>query len=300
MRRDIRRIKRAEWPNPKMEPQTALIKEDRATESHRGEASSRSGIIELKGVAVTYEAQRGEPYTAVEDIDLHVHEREFVSLIGPSGCGKSTLLKVITGLLDPSEGKVTIEGGSPHEARRRRLFGIVFQEPTLLPWRDVRRNAGFLVELAGAMGSDAKFGDPEEFLRMVGLEGFHHNYPRELSGGMKQRVAIARALSIDPAILMMDEPFGALDAMTRDNMNEELLRIWRQTQKTVVFITHSIRESVYLSDTVYVMAGKPGRVVERVKIDLPRPRRLEQQTTPEFQRHLDRLRDLLERGEEAR
>ena len=279
-----------------MEPQTALIKEGRATKTNRWESPSRSGIIKLEGVTVTYEAQRGKPYTAVEDIHLHVHEREFVSLIGPSGCGKTTLLKVITGLLDPSEGKVTIEEGSPHEARRRRLFGIIFQEPTLLPWRDVRRNAGFLVELAEAMGSDAKFGSPEELLRMVGLEGFHHNYPRELSGGMKQRVAIARALCIDPAILMMDEPFGALDAMTREGMNEELLRIWHQTQKTVVFITHSIRESVYLSDAVYVIAGKPGRVIERVRIDLPRPRRPEQQTTAEFQRYLDILRELLERG----
>ena len=260
---------------------------------------SRHQIIELDGVSVTYEAQRGESYTAVENIDLSVHEREFVSLIGPSGCGKSTLLKVITGLLDPSAGRVTINGGSPDQARKQRLFGIVFQEPTLLPWRDVRGNAGLLIEFARAMGAKltpADTGGPEDLLRLVGLEDFLHNYPRELSGGMKQRVAIARALSIDPAILMMDEPFGALDAMTRDNMNEELLRIWRQTQKTVVFITHSIRESVYLSDAVYVISGKPGRVVERVSIDLPRPRRPEQQTTPEFQRHLDRLRGLLESG----
>ncbi|MFQ5692904.1 MAG: ABC transporter ATP-binding protein [Nitrospinota bacterium] len=278
-----------------MEPRGSLINQEKPGADRRVSSSQRR-IIDLEGVTVTYEAQRGAPLTAVKDVDLHVHEREFVSLIGPSGCGKSTLLKAITGLLDAWEGRVTIDGGSPHEARRRRLFGIVFQEPTLLPWRDVRRNARFLVELVRAMGSDATFGDPEALLRMVGLEEFHHNYPRELSGGMKQRVAIARALSIDPAILMMDEPFGALDAMTRDSMNEELLRIWRQTQKTVVFITHSIRESVYLSDAVYVLAGKPGRVVERVAIDLPRPRRPEQQTTPEYQRYLDTLRNLLRSG----
>jgi len=282
-----------------MNPRAAQRQPVKPAETQDQENTSRRGIIELEGVSVTYEAQRGEPYTAVVDIDLSVQEREFVSLIGPSGCGKSTLLKVITGLMDPSAGRVTIRGGSAHQARRQRLFGIVFQEPTLLPWRDVRGNAGLLVEFVRAMGAEVPSGDsggPEELLRLVGLADFLHNYPRELSGGMKQRVAIARALSIDPAILMMDEPFGALDAMTRDSMNEELLRIWRQTQKTVVFITHSIRESVYLSDAVYVVSGKPGRVVERVPIELPRPRRPEQQTTPEFQRHLDRLRGLLESG----
>ncbi|MFQ5915103.1 MAG: ABC transporter ATP-binding protein [Nitrospinota bacterium] len=279
-----------------MQPRTALIREDKGAGADRRDAADRGGVIELEGVTVTYGGQRGEPYTAVENIDFHIHQREFVSLIGPSGCGKSTLLKVITGLLDPSAGRVTIDGESPHEARTRRLFGIVFQEPTLLPWRDARGNAGFLVELARAMGSDANFRDPDDLLRMMGLEEFHRNYPQELSGGMKQRVAIARALAIDPAILMMDEPFGALDAMTRDSMNEELLRIWRQTRKTVVFITHSIRESVYLSDAVFVIAGKPGRLIARVPIDLPRPRRPEQQATPEFQRHLDTLRGLLESG----
>jgi NitT/TauT family transport system ATP-binding protein len=282
-----------------MNSRTEQAQQVKPVEMQDQENASRRRIIDLENVSVTYEAQRGEPYTAVENIDLSVQEREFVSLIGPSGCGKSTLLKVITGLLDPSGGRVTINGGSPDEARRQRLFGIVFQEPTLLPWRDVRGNAGLLVEFARAMGAEdpsGNSGGPEDLLRLVGLADFLHNYPRELSGGMKQRVAIARALSIDPAILMMDEPFGALDAMTRDSMNEELLRIWRQTQKTVVFITHSIRESVYLSDAVYVISGKPGRVVEKVPIELPRPRRPEQQTTPEFQRHLDRLRDLLESG----
>jgi NitT/TauT family transport system ATP-binding protein len=282
-----------------MNSRTEQAQQVKPVEMQDQENASRRRIIDLENVSVTYEAQRGEPYTAVENIDLSVQEREFVSLIGPSGCGKSTLLKVITGLLDPSGGRVTINGGSPDEARRQRLFGIVFQEPTLLPWRDVRGNAGLLVEFARAMGAEdpsGNSGGPEDLLRLVGLADFLHNYPRELSGGMKQRVAIARALSIDPAILMMDEPFGALDAMTRDSMNEELLRIWRQTQKTVVFITHSIRESVYLSDAVYVISGKPGRVVEKVPIELPRPRHPEQQTTPEFQRHLDRLRDLLESG----
>lgn len=273
----------------------SAIQEHRVRDAQPSADTGRDRIIELNDVAVTYEAQRGEPYTAVEGIDLFVKEREFVSLIGPSGCGKSTLLKVITGLLDPTRGRVTVAGGAAQEARRRRLFGIVFQEATLLPWRDVQKNAGFLVELIRLMGASGTFGDPEELLRMVGLDEFRHNYPRELSGGMKQRVAIARALSIDPAILMMDEPFGALDAMTRDNMNEELLRIWRQTQKTVVFITHSIRESVYLSDAVYVIAGKPGRIVERVPVALPRPRQPEIQTTSDFQSHLDLLRTLLER-----
>ena len=167
----------------------SAIQEHRVRDAQPSADTGRDRIIELNDVAVTYEAQRGEPYTAVEGIDLFVKEREFVSLIGPSGCGKSTLLKVITGLLDPTRGRVTVAGGAAQEARRRRLFGIVFQEATLLPWRDVQKNAGFLVELIRLTGASGTFGDPEELLRMVGLDEFRHNYPRELSGGMKQRTS---------------------------------------------------------------------------------------------------------------
>jgi NitT/TauT family transport system ATP-binding protein len=241
-------------------------------------------------------ASSREDVVALSDIGLTVREGEFVSLLGPSGCGKSTLLKLMGGLLAPSSGSIRIFGGDVRHAVQARTFGFVFQEPTLLPWRSILHNATVLLEVVGQHSRHEMNAIAQRLLRLVGLEQFLHHYPRELSGGMKQRVAIARALSIDPKILLMDEPFGALDAITRDRMNLDLLEIWAQTRKTIVFVTHSIAEAVFLSDVVYLMSARPGRILEEVRIDLPRPRALEVQDTAEFVRYARHLRDLLERG----
>jgi NitT/TauT family transport system ATP-binding protein len=214
----------------------------------------------------------------LEDIDLEVGAREFVSLLGPSGCGKTTLLKIIGGLVGGSDGAVAIDGGSVTDALHDRKFGFVFQDPTLLPWRTVMRNAQLLLDTTGQHG---RVGDVAALLRMVGLEGFEDHYPAQLSGGMRQRVALARALALSPEILLMDEPFAALDAITRERMAEELLRIWDRS-RTVVFVTHSISEAVLLSDRVVVLSGRPGQVLADVAIDLPRPRGAEMRTSGPF------------------
>ncbi|MBI2372276.1 MAG: ABC transporter ATP-binding protein [Deltaproteobacteria bacterium] len=252
-------------------------------------------FIRLDRVGLTYRG-RGHAVEALREISIGVGEGEFASLLGPSGCGKSTLLKVIGGLLPPSTGTVTVAGRPVAEALRRRMFGFVFQEPALLPWRTVLENTTLLLEMIRGEERKGTEADPVKLLEMVGLSRFLHHLPRELSGGMRQRVAIARALCIDPAILLMDEPFGALDAITRDRMNLELLRIWGETRKTVVFVTHSIPESVFLSDVIFVMSARPGRILETIRTSLPRPRRAELQRSPAFLEHIDHLRAVLEKG----
>jgi NitT/TauT family transport system ATP-binding protein len=228
--------------------------------------------------------------TVLEGVDLDVHASEFVSLLGPSGCGKTTLLRIIGGLVKPSGGDVSVDGQSVPAALRARKFGFVFQDATLLPWRNVADNAALLLDVTGQRDRRA---DVRALLKTVGLEGFEKHYPSQLSGGMRQRVALARALALSPDILLMDEPFAALDAITRDRMAEELLRIW-DGARSVIFVTHSIPEAVLLSDRVLVMSTGPGRIVADVTIDLPRPRGAELRTSDAFREYETLLRDHIE------
>ncbi len=230
---------------------------------------------------------RGGAVTALDRISFGVGEGEFVAVVGPSGCGKSTLLKVLAGLLPTSSGEARLRG-TPITGPRRDI-GVVFQSPVLFPWRSVLDNVLLPVDVQ-QLGRDRYEKVAMDLLALVGLTGFEHRYPWELSGGMQQRVAITRALVHDPAMLLMDEPFGALDAMTREHMNLELQRIWLEKRKTVLFITHSIPEAVFLGDRVLVMTPRPGRILEDVAVDLPRPRSLEVMSTPEFGRYARAIR----------
>lgn len=230
---------------------------------------------------------------ALDDVSLSVCDQEFLSIIGPSGCGKSTLLGLIADLFAPSAGTIRIAGQPPRHDRRLRKIGMVFQDAVLLPWRTVEENLALPFEIMQTSRSEY-LKQIEQILQLVKLEGFAKRFPHELSGGMRQRVGIARALSYDPPILLMDEPFGALDAITRDRMTMELLNIWEQRKKTVVFVTHSITEAVFLSDRVVVMSPHPGRIREVIENPLPRPRTLAMRDQPVFNRVLRHLRQLLE------
>ena len=260
------------------------------------QSSAHSGrpLLSAKGLSVVYRTSRGS-ITAIDDLSLQLGMGEFVSVLGPSGCGKSTLIKVFSGLLKPSGGETLLDG-TPI-VRPRGDVGIVFQQPTLLPWKTVLDNV--LVPIR-ALNRDVASGREKalELLRLVGLEKFTGNYPNELSGGMQQRVGIARGLIHDPALLLMDEPFSALDTMTRDRMSIELQRIWMATRKSALFITHSIAEAVFLSDRIVVMSARPGRVDREVTVDLPRPRTLATLTDPEFTRLCGELRELFEKMEQ--
>ena len=215
---------------------------------------------------------------------------QFVSLLGPSGCGKTSLLRIIGGLMNPTAGTVSIDGGSVADAVRSRKFGFVFQDATLLPWRTVRANATLLLDVTGRQSEQARV---DALLETVGLSHFANHYPAQLSGGMRQRVALARALALDPEILLMDEPFAALDAITRERLGVELLGIW-DGARAVVFVTHSIAEAVLLSDRVVVMSASPGRVVADVGIDIARPRDGAVRSSETFKAYEDQLRDLIE------
>jgi NitT/TauT family transport system ATP-binding protein len=241
------------------------------------------------GVAVAY-AATGRAIRAVTDIDLSIAAGEFVSVIGPSGCGKSTLLNVLGGLLRPSAGDVLFDG-RPLTAPTRRV-GFVFQDPVLLPWRTVVDNVLLPVEL-GRLGRERHEAQALGLLETIGLRGFERTYPWELSGGMRQRVAIARALMLDPEVLLMDEPFGALDALTRERMGFELLRVWQGSDKTVVFVTHSIPEAVFLADRVVAMSARPGRIQRIWRVELPRPRTMAMLEDEHFLRGCRVLRELL-------
>jgi len=228
-------------------------------------------------------------FVALDDVSFTVNRGEFVSLLGPSGCGKSTLLKIVSGLLKASSGTVEI---TEKENRKTPPFGFVFQDSVLLPWRTAIENALFPFEIMGNK-EKADESNVRNLFELAKLVGFENSYPRQLSGGMRQRVAIVRALSYNPPILLMDEPFGALDAITRDNLNNVLLEIWESTRKTVIFVTHSISEAVYLSDRIIVMGTKPGRVVADMKVELPRPRNEDSKLTPEFYSYVKELREML-------
>ncbi len=247
-------------------------------------------MIELASIAKTYRSRQGDPIPAVEAVSLEVKEKEFVSIVGPSGCGKSTLLKLVAGLVAPSGGHVRI-GGREVLAPFPDV-GIVFQSAVLLPWRTVLDNVMFSVEMLGRP-SEGYRDRARNLLALAGLEGFERKYPWELSGGMQQRVAICRALIHDPSILLMDEPFGALDAMTREEMSFELLRIWDERRKTILFVTHSISEAILLSDRVVVMSARPGRVLRVLEIGLPRPRAVEMEFDERFKEQSAEIRGLI-------
>ena len=228
----------------------------------------------------------------VDDVTLEVAHGEFVSLIGPSGCGKSTLLRLIAGLIEPDSGVITIAGRTPEQAQADREIGYVLQEPALLPWRSVAANIRLPLDVDRR--SDAgRRANVDDLLEMVGLAGFADYYPHQLSGGMQQRTALARAIAVGASLFLMDEPFSALDEITRASMRYELLRIWEADRKTVVFVTHSIAEAVALSDRVAVMSARPGRIVSVLDIDLPRPRSSEMEREPDFLEYTSRLHDLL-------
>src|SRR5262245_7988891 len=242
-----------------------------AAKSAAGAPSGRPCLVKVSNLTKDYTSRDGQIIPALKDVNLDIAESEFVSIVGPSGCGKTTLLKILSGVLQSSAGDVYVAGQRLSGPSRE--IGVVFQAPVLLPWRTVLQNILIPVEIQkrDERESEAR---AQQLIQMVGLSGFENKYPSELSGGMQQRVGICRALVHDPSLLLMDEPFGALDAMTRESMNEELQRIWRGSRKTIMFITHSIPEAVYLADRVAVMTPRPGRIVEVVSVDLPRPRTL--------------------------
>jgi NitT/TauT family transport system ATP-binding protein len=233
--------------------------------------------------------------TALQGIDLDIRRGEFISLIGPSGCGKSTLLRVIGDLVSPTSGGVTVNGKPASRARRDRDYGMVFQAPVLFDWRSVEDNVKLPLELMGYDGP-RRTARAREMLDLVELGDFLRHHPYQLSGGMQQRVAIARALAFEPSILLMDEPFGALDEMTRERMNQEVLRIWERTGITIVFVTHSIPEAVFLSSRVVVMSARPGRITDLVEVDLPRPRDVETREQRRYFELVTAVREALRRG----
>ncbi len=252
--------------------------------------------IHARGIAVDF-TTAGVRNRVLHDIDLQVEKGGFVSIIGPSGCGKSTLLKVMAGLLEPTEGSITVAAVSPVEAVRQRRIGLVFQEAALMPWKNAIENVCLLMEVTHKNRPKAEIrARGMEMLKLVGLEHAALKLPSQLSGGMRQRVAIARALALDPEVLMMDEPFGALDAITREAMSDFLLEIWERTGKTIVLVTHSIDEAIFLSKEVYVMGTNPARIIERLPIDLPYPRNEASYSAQTFHDATVRLRRLLKEG----
>jgi NitT/TauT family transport system ATP-binding protein len=247
-------------------------------------------VIRLEHVDKTYRTRRGDLVRAVEDITLDVGENEFVTLVGPSGCGKSTLLKLVAGLTETTGGAVSVRGRPVSEPFAD--VGFVFQQPVLLPWRSVVDNVLFSVEMLGLEPGQFRK-QAADLLELTGLAGFETKYPRELSGGMQQRVAICRALLPDPGLLLMDEPFGALDAMTREEMSLELLRVWEERRKTILFVTHSIPEAILLADRVVVMSARPGRITRVLTVDLPRPRTVDLEFDARFKDVSDEIRRLI-------
>ncbi|HYC13690.1 MAG TPA: ABC transporter ATP-binding protein [Stellaceae bacterium] len=233
----------------------------------------------IDNVALRFEPKGGPPVTALDNISLEVGENEFSVIVGPSGCGKTSLLRLVAGLIKPTEGAIYLDGAQVTRPGKDR--GMVFQSYTLFPWLTVQDNVEFGPRIAG-LPSEERRDISRRFLAQVGLTGFERAYPKHLSGGMMQRVALARALANDPEILLMDEPFGALDSQTRALMQEMLLEIWQRSSKTVLFITHDIDESILLGDRVYVMTARPGRIKEMVEVDIPRPRTVDVLTSPEF------------------
>lgn len=255
-----------------------------------------NSVISINGVSKVFNQGKDNRVYALDNINLEVQSGEFVSLLGPSGCGKSTLLRIIGDLTSPSAGTILVNGKPAPQARRDRDYGMAFQQATLYDWRTVSKNVQLPLEIMG-YARDKREMRAREMLQLVQLEEFGKHYPWQLSGGMQQRVAIARALSFSPSILLMDEPFGALDEMTRERMQLELLRIWSQTRTTVVFVTHSIPEAVFLSSRVVVMSPRPGRISGIVSIDMPHPRNFETRESPRFFEKITEVRECLRHDE---
>lgn len=249
-------------------------------------------VISARELSLTFQTADGPVY-ALSKVNLSIEEGEFVSFIGPSGCGKTTLLRVIADLEQATSGTMTVNGMSPQEARLKRAYGYVFQAPALYPWRTVKRNVGLPLEI---MGLDNPAERIQRNLELVNLSGFAKKFPWQLSGGMQQRVSIARALAFDPKLLLMDEPFGALDEIVRDKLNAQLLNLWDRTGKTVVFVTHSIPEAVFLSSKIIVMSPRPGRIIDVIETGFPRHRGLDIRETPEFLAVAHRVRKGLKAG----
>ncbi len=258
------------------------------------EAGARRTVVEADGLSLTFETADG-PVHALSEVDLRVGHGDFVSLIGPSGCGKTTLLRAIADLEQPTGGRIEVNGVSPHQARLDRSYGYIFQAPALYPWRNIERNVTLPLEIMG-MPREERAQRARKYLELVDLAGFEKKYPWQLSGGMQQRASIARALCFDPELLLMDEPFGALDEIVRDHLNEQLLKLWDKTRKTVVFVTHSIPEAVFLSTRIVVMSPRPGKIIDVIETDFPRDRSLDIRETPAFLEVAHRVREGLRAG----
>ena len=255
---------------------------------------SLASVVSAKNLGLTYKTGDGD-VIALSDVNLEIGKGEFVSFIGPSGCGKTTLLRAIADLEQPTSGTLTVNGTTPADARINRSYGYVFQAPALFPWRTIDKNIALPLEIMGHSETDRQT-RIKKAMALVNLEGFEKKYPWQLSGGMQQRVAIARALAFDADLLLMDEPFGALDEIVRDHLNSELLKLWKATEKTIVFVTHSIPEAVYLSTKIVVMSPRPGRVTDIIDSTLPRDRPLDIRETPEFLEIAHRVREGLRAG----
>ena len=258
------------------------------------DATSSSTVVSARDLGLTSQTADG-PVTALTGVNLQVEKGDFVSFIGPSGCGKTTFLRVIADLEKPTSGTITVNGMTPEEARRHRAYGYVFQAAALYPWRTIEKNIALPLEIMGYSKADQK-ARIERTLDLVNLSGFGKKYPWQLSGGMQQRASIARALAFDADLLLMDEPFGALDEIVRDHLNEQLLKLWAATQKTICFVTHSIPEAVYLSTKIVVMSPRPGRVTDVIESPLPKERPLGIRETPEFLEIAHRVREGLRAG----
>ena len=259
------------------------------------ELKEREIEIEIKDLGVTFQDNAGNDVQALTGVNLDIYKGEFISLLGPSGCGKTTLLRSIADLQEPTEGTVRISGMTPKEIRLQQKFGFVFQQPVLFDWRTVKKHVELPLEIM-YQSKEERSKRADEMLEMVGLKNFANHFPKQLSGGMQQRVNIARAFGIRPEILLMDEPFSALDEFTKEKLHEDLLRIWRQTNKTVVFVTHNIQEAVFLSDRICVLSPHPGRLSAVVDVDLPRPRTLEMKETQHFNELVLKVRNSFEGG----
>ncbi len=257
-------------------------------------SSQANRVIDIDNLSLTFETNDG-PVHALSDIDLKIEEGDFVSFIGPSGCGKTTLLRVIADLERPTAGSITVNGVSPEEARLNRAYGYVFQAAALYPWRTIAKNVALPLEIMG-LSREEQQKRIQKNMELVNLAGFEKKYPWQLSGGMQQRASIARALAVEPDLLLMDEPFGALDEIVRDHLNEQLLQLWAKTNKTVVFVTHSIPEAVFLSTKIVVLCPRPGRIYDVIESDLPRDRNLDIRETPEFLKIAHRVREGLKAG----
>jgi NitT/TauT family transport system ATP-binding protein len=253
-----------------------------------------AAVIDARDLSLTFETADGPVY-ALSDVNLTVNDGDFVSFIGPSGCGKTTLLRVIADLERATSGEITVNGMSPDEARRKRAYGYVFQAPALYPWRTIERNVALPLEIMG-FGAKERRERIAKNLELVNLTGFEKKYPWQLSGGMQQRVSIARALAFEPKLLLMDEPFGALDEIVRDKLNQQLLELWARTKKTVVFVTHSIPEAVFLSTRIVVMSPRPGRIIDVIDTNFPADRTLDIRETEAFLKVAHRVREGLRAG----